>query len=68
MVITAIIAGDEEKFLLGSREISSGDLSVYSEKSPLGAAVMGAKIGDTVSYTAPNGKEIKVEIKDAKPY
>ena len=68
MVVTAIIAGDEEKFLLGSREIASGDLSVYSEKSPLGAAVMGAKIGDTVSYTAPNGKEIKVEIQDAKPY
>jgi len=68
MVVTAIIAGDEEKFLLGSREIASGDLSVYSEKSPLGSAVMGAKIGDTVSYTAPNGKEIKVEIKDAKPY
>jgi transcription elongation factor GreA len=68
MVITAIVAGDEEKFLLGSREISSGDLDVYSEKSPLGSAVMGAKIGDTVSYTAPNGKEIKVEIKDAKPY
>ncbi len=40
MVITAIIAGDEEKFLLGSREISTGDLSVYSEKSPLGSAVM----------------------------
>jgi transcription elongation factor GreA len=68
MVITAIIAGDEEKFLLGSREIASGDLSVYSEKSPLGAAVMGAKIGDTVSYTAPNGKEIKVEIKAATAY
>ena len=68
MVITAIIAGDEEKFLLGSREIASGDLSVYSEKSPLGAAVMGAKIGDTVSYTAPNGKEIKVEIKTATNY
>ncbi|MEJ6617687.1 MAG: transcription elongation factor GreA [Candidatus Planktophila sp.] len=68
MVITAIIAGDEEKFLLGSREIASGDLSVYSEKSPLGAAVMGAKIGSTVSYTAPNGKEIKVEIKSATNY
>lgn len=68
MVITAIIAGDEEKFLLGSREISTGDLSVYSEKSPLGAAVMGAKIGDTVSYTAPNGKKIKVEIKGATAY
>ena len=65
MIVTADIAGDESKFLLGSREISSGDLDVYSEKSPLGAAVMGAKIGDTVSYTAPNGKEIKVEIKEA---
>jgi transcription elongation factor GreA len=68
MVITADIAGDEMKFLLGSREISSGDLDVYSEKSPLGAAVMGAKIGDSVSYTAPNGREIKVEIKSAEFY
>ncbi len=40
MVVTAIIAGDEMKFLIGSREISSGDLDVYSEKSPLGAAVL----------------------------
>jgi len=31
------------------------------------AAVMGAKISDTVSYTAPNGEEIKVEIKEFKP-
>jgi transcription elongation factor GreA len=68
MVVTAEVAGDEEKFLLGSREISSGDLNVYSEKSPLGAAVMGAKIGATVSYTAPNGREIKVVIKAAEFY
>jgi transcription elongation factor GreA len=68
MVVTAEVAGDEEKFLLGSREISSGDLNVYSEKSPLGAAVMGAKIGTTVSYTAPNGREIKVVIKAAEFY
>jgi transcription elongation factor GreA len=68
MVVTAIIAGDEMKFLLGSREISSGDLDVYSEKSPLGSAVLGAEIGATVSYTAPNGREIKVEIKAAEFY
>jgi transcription elongation factor GreA len=68
MVVTALIAGDEMKFLLGSREISSGDLDVYSEKSPLGSAVLGAAIGDTVSYTAPNGREIKVEIKTAEFY
>jgi transcription elongation factor GreA len=66
MVVTALIAGDESKFLLGSREIASGDLDVYSEKSPLGAAVLGAEIGSTVSYTAPNGREIKVEIKSAE--
>jgi len=68
MVITADIGGDEMKFLLGSREISSGDLDVYSEKSPLGAAVLGAKIGDTVTYTAPNGREIKVAIIEAEFY
>lgn len=68
MVVTAIIAGDEMRFLLGSREISSGDLDVYSEKSPLGSAVMGAHIGATVTYTAPNGREITVEIKAAEFY
>ena len=68
MVVTAIIGGDEMRFLLGSREIDSGDLDVYSEKSPLGAAVMGAHIGATVTYTAPNGRVITVEIKAAEFY
>ena len=68
MVVTAEIAGDEMRFLLGSREIASGDVDVYSEKSPLGAAVMGADIGATVKYTAPNGREITVEIKAAQFY
>jgi transcription elongation factor GreA len=68
MVVTAIIAGDEMKFLIGSREISSGDLNVYSEKSPLGAAVLGQDIGAKVSYTAPNGREIAVEIVAAEFY
>jgi transcription elongation factor GreA len=66
MVVTARIAGDEMKFLLGSREITSDEYDVYSEKSPLGSAVMSAKIGDTVSYTAPNGKAISVEIVEAR--
>lgn len=68
MIVTAEIAGDDMKFLLGSREIASGDLDVYSEKSPLGAAVLGAQIGASVSYTAPNGREIKVVIKAAEFY
>ena len=66
MVVSAIVADDEMRFLLGSREIATDDLDVYSEKSPLGAAVLGAKIGDKVSYSLPNGKVISVEILGAE--
>jgi len=69
MIVVARIAGDEETFLLGSREIAGdSDLDVFSEKSPLGAAILGHKEGETLSYVAPNGKDIKVEILSAKPY
>jgi transcription elongation factor GreA len=68
MLVTVDIAGDEIKFLLGSREIASGDVDVYSEKSPLGAAVLGAKVGQTVTYTAPTGKQIQVAVLEAQPY
>ena len=68
MIVTIDMAGDEMKFLLGSREISSGDLDVYSEKSPLGTAVMGAKVGETVSYTAPNGQVFQAAILEAQPF
>jgi transcription elongation factor GreA len=66
MIVSAIVAGDEMRFLLGSREIATDDLDVYSEKSPLGSAVLGAKIGDKVSYNLPNGKSISVEILGAE--
>jgi transcription elongation factor GreA len=70
MLITADIGGNEIKFLLGSREIAqvdpdNKDFDVYSEKSPLGSAVLGKKIGETVKYKAPNGKEIQVAILEA---
>ena len=69
MLVEANIAGDKGTFLLGSREVAGDtDLDVYSERSPLGAAIQGHKAGDTVQYTAPNGKEITVEILSAKPY
>lgn len=68
MVVTVEMFGDELRFLLGSREISGEEIEVYSEKSPLGEAIMGKKAGDTATYTAPNGKEISVKILKAKPY
>jgi transcription elongation factor GreA len=68
MLVTVDIGGVELKFLLGSREISTGEVEVYSEKSPLGGAVLGAKVGETVNYTAPNGKQIKVAVLEAQPF
>ena len=62
MKVKVEIMGNQMEFLLGSREISTGELDVYSEQSPLGSAVMGANVGDVRSYTAPNGKAITVKV------
>lgn len=73
MVVTADIAGDEMTFLMGSREVAEdltggADIEVFSERSPMGAAISGHKVGDELTYKAPNGKDIKVKILDAKPF
>lgn len=60
--------GDEETFLLGAREIEEEGLTVYSPQSAMGGAINGHKVGDKVSYTAPNGKDINIEILEAKPF
>src|SRR5687768_2799460 len=52
--------GDTERFLIGSRE-DKADIPVYSANSPLGLALTGAKIGDSVSYALPNGSSMTVE-------
>ena len=69
MLVTAKIAGDETVFLVGNREIAGdSDLHVYSEQSPLGMAIIGRKQGETITYTAPTGKEITVEITRVETY
>jgi transcription elongation factor GreA len=55
-------------FLLGNKALDDGTIDVFSPESPLGSAILGAKVGDQVSYTAPTGKELQVEIVEAKPY
>jgi transcription elongation factor GreA len=68
-IVTVSLGGNEMRFLLGSREVAAHeDLEVYSEKSPLGSAIDGHKVGETVKYTAPNGNDFAVEILDAQPY
>ncbi len=69
MVVTALVGGEEMVFLLGSREVAGGtDLDVFSEKSPLGAAILGKAAGESATYQAPNGRTITVEIVRAKPF
>lgn len=67
-VVTAKVAGRDLRFLLGSREIGSGDIKVFSTESPLGAAVAGHRAGETVTYDAPNGRTISVDILSVEPY
>ncbi|MCV2489536.1 transcription elongation factor GreA [Geodermatophilus sp. YIM 151500] len=70
-VITIKFQGEdeEEKFLLGSREIAgTTDLTVYSPESALGSAILGAAPGTSVTYQAPNGREITVEVVKVEPF
>jgi transcription elongation factor GreA len=66
VVTTTDEDGDEDKFLLGSREDRVEGLAVVSAQSPLGRALIGRGIGETVSYEAPAGR-FEVTINDAKP-
>lgn len=68
MVVSVELAGEPLTFLLGSREVADDKLEVYSEKSPLGSAIIGHQAGDDATYTAPNGKQLKVKVLSAKPY
>jgi transcription elongation factor GreA len=69
MVVTVELSGEEMTFLLGHREVGGEvDLDVYSEKSPLGAAILGAQVGDQVSYAAPNGRQLSVRVISAAPF
>jgi transcription elongation factor GreA len=78
LLIVCDINGKPNEFFLGSHEIfegtkyeeeiEDGDFSVYSPDSPIGQAIEGKKVGEKVSFSAPNGKEISVEIKQVKNF
>jgi transcription elongation factor GreA len=70
-IVTIVYDGDSddaaERYLIGHVEEQTGDssVSVMSPSSPLGAALIGAKKGSTVSYKAPNGM-LKVRVIDTE--
>ncbi|HUH06817.1 MAG TPA: transcription elongation factor GreA [Egibacteraceae bacterium] len=65
VVTTVDSDGDKSQFLLGSREDRPPGLSVVSAQSPLGRALIGKRVGETVSYTAPAGT-FKTRITDVR--
>ena len=62
-VVTIRYEGDTEteQYLIGSIEERRPGITVMSPGSPLGEALLGASVGDTVSYDAPGGS-LSVEI------
>ena len=67
-IVTLDLAGNKVTYVLGSRDIAvATDYDVISPESPIGAAIMDAKQGDEVTYKAPNGRDIRVNIIDSKP-
>jgi transcription elongation factor GreA len=62
LVITVDLNGSEKRFLLGSAEISDDSVEVYSPESPIGSAILGRSVGESLEVYLPNGKAIKVKI------
>ncbi|MGH2697730.1 MAG: transcription elongation factor GreA [Actinomycetota bacterium] len=60
--------GDEEveTYLLGLREEKGGKHDVLTPESPLGRALVGRSVGDTVVAQVPAG-ELEVEVVEVKP-
>lgn len=62
-VLTIKLGSMEQRFLLANREMAATtDLTIFGVSSPLGEALIGHRQGEKVAYTAPNGKDMTVEI------
>ncbi len=55
VVIKKVADGSERTFTLVGAEEADMAAGKLSHKSPLGLALMGAKVGDTVSFETPSG-------------
>ncbi|GDY30812.1 transcription elongation factor GreA [Gandjariella thermophila] len=71
MVLTVRYADEEEPetFLLATREQGALEgMEVYSPRSPLGHALLGATEGETREYELPSGGRMAVTLLKVEPY
>ncbi len=66
LVVELEVDGDEETYLLGSREDRHDELDILSAESPMGQAILDRSAGDKASFTTPMGDEIPVLIKSIR--
>lgn len=63
---------DTDTFVLGSRELlalaEDDTIEVFSPQSPLGAAILGKKVGESATYAGPTGAEFEVRVLEIKPH
>ncbi len=64
LIVTLDMDGDEETYLVGSREDEHPEHEVLSAESPIGKALMGASVGETRKATLPNGAMLSITVKD----
>jgi transcription elongation factor GreA len=67
VVTLADADGDENDFFVASPENKQSGMLLASPSGPLGQALLGAKVGDEVSYQAPGGT-FTVTVKAVKPF
>ncbi len=66
LIVVLDIDGDEETYLLGSREDHHDVHDILSASSPMGQAVTGARAGDSVSFETPTGASVDVTVQDIR--
>ena len=66
LIVVLDVDGDEETYLLGSREDHHDDHDILSASSPMGQAVRGARAGDTVTFQTPTGVSVDVTVQEIR--
>lgn len=63
LIVGVEMFGDQDTYLVGSREDEHPEHEVLSADSPIGQAIMDARIGETRTATLPNGNEVEVTVR-----
>ncbi len=67
IVVVTDADGDEMEYFVAPPENKAPGMLLASPASPLGIALIGAKVGDTVTYEAPGGA-FQVTIASVRPF